>query len=216
MDNPRPSILPPLGRTQPQPVIDLPSDRLADRPASPALAPRIAVSGKRHVPTSRFMFSHPAHMVALGLGSGLSPFTPGTVATLWAWVAFLVWRSVNPAASVVQEAAILALTLVASVWASERTARAMGVADPSAVVIDEIIAFWLVLWLVCPAGRPDNIGMQFAAFVIFRFFDAVKPPPVRWADSAFKGDGWRGAFGIVFDDLVAAFCTLIVLALWVS
>jgi phosphatidylglycerophosphatase A len=212
MDTPPTSILPPLGRSQHQPVIDIP----ADHPAAPEPAPRSASSGKRSVPSARFMFSHPAHAMALGFGSGLSPFAPGTVATLWAWVAFLVWRSVNPAASVLQEAAILALTLVASVWASERTARAMGVADPSAVVIDEIIAFWLVLWLVCPAGKPDNIGMQFAAFVIFRFFDAVKPPPVRWADSAFKGTGWRGAFGIVFDDLVAAFCTLIVLALWVS
>lgn len=211
MDHPPPTILPPLGHTQPQPVIDLPTNH-AD--SSPGPTPN--ASGKRRIPTARFMFSHPAHAVALGFGSGLSPFAPGTVATLWAWVAFLVWRSVNPAASVVQEVAILALTLVASVWASERTARAMGVADPSAVVIDEIIAFWLVLWVVCPAGKPDNIGLQFAAFVIFRFFDAVKPPPVRWADSAFKGAGWRGAFGIVFDDLVAAFCTLIVLALWVS
>jgi phosphatidylglycerophosphatase A len=199
MDNPQPSLLPPLGRRQPQP------------------APVVRTSmGKRSIPTARFMFSHPAHAVALGMGSGLSPFAPGTVATLWAWVAFLVWRSAYPTASVLQEAAILGLVLVASVWASERTARAMGVADPSAVVIDEIIAFWLVLWLVCPPGQPTNIGMQFAAFVLFRFFDAVKPPPVRWADRVFKGTGWRGAFGIVFDDLVAAFCTLLVLALWVA
>jgi phosphatidylglycerophosphatase A len=211
MENHPLSLLPPIHRSNLQPVIcppaaESPSEE-PDKPVSPS---------KSRIPTARFMLAHPAHAIALGFGSGLSPFAPGTVGTLWAWVAFLVWRSINPSASVIQEAAILVLTLIASVWASERTARAMRVADPSAVVIDEIIAFWLVLWLVCPAGKPDNIGLQFAAFVLFRFFDAVKPPPVRWADQAFKGTGWRGAFGIVFDDLVAAFCTLLVLALWLS
>jgi phosphatidylglycerophosphatase A len=86
----------------------------------------------------------------------------------------------------------------------------MGVADPSAVVWDEVAAFWLVLWLVMPAGW---IG-QLAAFGLFRFFDAVKPGPVAWADQTFKGMGWRGGFGIMIDDLVAAFCTLLVIAAW--
>ena len=54
---------------------------------------------------------------------------------------------------------------------------------------------------------------QLLAFALFRFFDAAKPGPVGWADSLFHGFGWRGGLGIVFDDLVAAFCTLLVLAL---
>jgi len=69
---------------------------------------------------------------------------------------------------------------------------------------------WLILWLWMPAGF---VG-QLAAFLLFRFFDALKPGPVAWADAHFKGWGWRGAWGILFDDLVAAFCTLLVLALW--
>jgi phosphatidylglycerophosphatase A len=52
--------------------------------------------------------------------------------------------------------------------------------------------------------------------VLFRFFDAVKFGPVAWADQTFKGFGARGGFGIMFDDLVAAFCTLLLLALWRS
>ena len=61
--------------------------------------------------------------------------------------------------------------------------------------------------------------LQALAFALFRFFDAVKPGPVGWADRAFKlraGEtiGWRQGFGILFDDLVAAGCTLLVLALW--
>ena len=90
------------------------------------------------------------------------------------------------------------------------TARNLGVSDPGNIVWDEIVAFWLVLWLLLPAG----FWAQFWAFVLFRFFDAAKPGPVGWADKSFKGFGWRGGFGIMFDDLVAAFCTLLVIALW--
>ena len=73
-----------------------------------------------------------------------------------------------------------------------------------------MVAFCLILWLV----TPTTFWGQFGAFVLFRFFDAVKPGPVRWADKQFKGFGWRGGWGIMFDDLVAAFCTLLVIALW--
>ena len=75
---------------------------------------------------------------------------------------------------------------------------------------DEIVAFWLVLWLVLPTGLTGQV----VAFALFRFFDAAKPGPVGWADKHFKGMGPRGGFGILFDDLVAAFCTLLVIALW--
>jgi phosphatidylglycerophosphatase A len=88
----------------------------------------------------------------------------------------------------------------------------MRVLDPGNIVWDEVIAFWIVLWLVMPAG----FWAQLVAFLLFRFFDAVKPGPVAWADNRFHGFGWRGGFGIIFDDLVAAFCTLLVIAAWRS
>jgi phosphatidylglycerophosphatase A len=101
-------------------------------------------------------------------------------------------------------------------WACTRTAQALRTADPGAIVWDEVIAFWLILWLITPAGW----GLQLAAFALFRFFDAAKPGPVRWADLLFKGrpgrpPGWAQGWGILFDDLVAALCTLLVLAWWV-
>jgi hypothetical protein len=65
-----------------------------------------------------------------------------------------------------------------------------------------------------PCHAPSGFATQLAAFVLFRFFDAVKPGPVAWADRLFKGFGWRGGWGILWDDLVAAFCTLLVIALW--
>jgi len=86
----------------------------------------------------------------------------------------------------------------------------MGVADPGSIVWDEIAAFWLVLWIIMPASF---VG-QLIAFLLFRFFDAVKFGPTAWADKTFKGFGWRGGFGIMLDDVAAAFCTLLVIAIW--
>ncbi|GKT15463.1 phosphatidylglycerophosphatase A [Acidovorax sp. SUPP2522] len=168
-------------------------------PATPATAPRRA--------TAAFMRSHPAHWIALGFGAGLSPKAPGSVGTLWAWLAYLVLQ--QWLAPLHFGVLILAGTLVGW-WACTTTARHMGVADPGSIVWDEVIAFWLVLWLAMPMG----FWGQCAAFALFRFFDAAKPGPVAWADSLFKGFGWRGGWGIVFDDLVAAFCTLVVMSLW--
>ena len=156
---------------------------------------------------ARFMLAHPAHWLAMGLGSGLSPFAPGTVGTLWAWASFILmsyWLNTTLLAWVV------ALSLPLGWWVCTVTADHMQVSDPSSIVWDEIAAFWLVLLVWMPA----SIGGQFIAFVLFRLFDALKPGPVGWADQAFHGQGWRGGFGIMFDDVVAAFCTLLTLALW--
>lgn len=158
-------------------------------------------------PSARFLLAHPAHFIALGLGSGLSPVAPGTAGTLWAWLAFDVLRLWLSEA---QLGVLIGVSLLVGWWACTVTARHLRVADPSAVVWDEVVAFWLVLWLVMPTG----LWGQVAAFALFRFFDAAKPGPVGWADRRFKGVGWRGGWGILCDDLVAAFCTLLVIALW--
>ncbi|MFN5049986.1 phosphatidylglycerophosphatase A [Roseateles sp.] len=186
----------------------------ADSPASPAqasapeqdLAPRRATAG--------FMLRHPAHWIALGFGSGLAPKAPGTVGTLWAWAAFLVldvWLSDAHWGWLIGGGTLLGW------WACTVTARNLRTPDPGAIVWDEVLAFWAVLWLVMPTG----FWGQALAFALFRFFDAAKPGPVRWADGLFKGQrgrpvGWAQGFGILFDDFVAAGCTLLVIALWRS
>ena len=162
--------------------------------------------------TAGFMLRHPARWIALGFGSGLAPKAAGTVGTLWAWVAFLVldrWLDDRG------WALLLVAGFAVGWWACTRTAQHLGVGDPGAIVWDEILAFWLVLWFWTPAGF---VG-QLAAFALFRFFDAAKPPPVGWADARYKlrpgtAIGWREGFGILFDDLVAASCTLLLLAMW--
>lgn len=160
----------------------------------------------------RLMLSHPAHALSLGFGSGLSPVAPGTVGTLWAWLAYTV---ISIWLTPLGWGLVLAGGTVIGVWACTRTAQALGTSDPSAVVWDEILAFWAILWLLAPAG----FHQQLVAFALFRFFDAVKPGPVGWADRLFKPaagqpPGWRQGLGILLDDAVAALCTLLVLALW--
>jgi phosphatidylglycerophosphatase A len=177
-----------------------------DRGQMPAAAV-LATDPSPRRPTFAFMLSHPAHLLALGFGSGLVPFAPGTWGTLWAWISFLVLqRWLSP----VELGAVVILALPVGWWACTVTAGRLGAADPSAIVWDEIAAFWIVLALVMPASW----GAQLAAFLLFRFFDAAKPGPMGWADRKFKGGGWRGGFGILVDDVVAAFCTLLALALW--
>lgn len=158
-------------------------------------------------PTLRFMLQHPAHVIALGFGSGLGRTAPGTVGTLWGWLAFLVLQLwLTPA----QMGWLIAASLPVGWWACTVTARNLRVPDPGHIVWDEIVAIWIILWLAMPMG----FWGQLIAFGLFRFFDAAKPQPVRWADQLFKGFGPRGGWGIMFDDLVAAFCTLLVIALW--
>jgi phosphatidylglycerophosphatase A len=163
------------------------------------------------VPSWAFMRQHIAHWVAFGAGSGLSARAPGTVGTLWAWASFLVLNIwLTPAAW----AMVIVFSLLLGQWACTVTAQHLGLADPGAIVWDEIVAFWIILWLLMPVG----LLAQAVAFALFRYFDAAKPGPVGWADRLFKlragqAIGARQGLGIMLDDLVAAACTLLVIAL---
>ncbi len=125
------------------------------------------------------MIRHPAHWVALGFGSGLSPKAPGTVGTLWGWLSFLV---LSPWLTPATWALVIVLSLVGGLWACTVTAQHLGIADPGAIVWDEVVAFWIILWLLMPAPWWS----QLVAFALFRYFDAAKPGPVGWADRLFK------------------------------
>jgi phosphatidylglycerophosphatase A len=150
------------------------------------------------IPVS-FLLARPAHVVALGFGAGLAPFAPGTFGTLVALpIAWLLHATGSDAIYL----ATTALLFVAGVFAAETTARDLGVADHGAIVIDEIAAFLVVLFFTPRAGLA-----QAGAFVLFRLFDIVKPPPIREVDARMKG-----GLGVMLDDLLAAAYTLLVLA----
>ncbi len=151
-------------------------------------------------PDLKFLFAHPAHFIALGIGSGLSPVAPGTAGTLAAWLLFPLIR---PHFSDTGFLLFLLAAFAVAGLAAGRAGRALGAADHPAIVCDEIVPFWLVL-LMTPAGWP----WQLAAFAAFRFFDIAKPQPARWIDEHMKS-----GLGVMLDDLVAAGYALLALAL---
>ena len=152
-------------------------------------------------PTFGFLIRHPAHMIALGFGAGLAPVAPGTFGTLVALpIAVALWRHAGDAGFALAIVVLFAL----GVWASTVTGRNLGVADHGAIVWDEVVAFLLVLFFV-----GDDTVRVAVAFLLFRFFDIVKPPPIRQLDAALKN-----GFGVMADDILAAGYTLLGLAAW--
>jgi phosphatidylglycerophosphatase A len=152
-------------------------------------------------PSWRFLLRHPAHFIAFGLGAGLAPFAPGTWGTL---LALPVYWLVSPVLDPIGYLMMVAVLLALGIWACEVTGRAIGVPDHGGMVWDETVAFLLVLFFV-PAALP----WQAAAFLLFRLFDILKPPPIRYYERTF-----RNGFGVMLDDLVAAFYTLLVFAVF--
>lgn len=149
----------------------------------------------------RFAFSHPAHFIALGFGVGRVPVAPGTFGTLLALALYLAGLgSIPPGAFAIGWCAAFLL----GVWACEVTGRHLGVHDHGAMVWDEVMAFLLVLFFT-PAGPI----WQGVAFLLFRLFDIVKPPPIRRAERALPN-----GLGVMFDDLIAAFYALLLIAAW--
>jgi phosphatidylglycerophosphatase A len=161
------------------------------------------------------VFSKPGRIFAFGFGSGLAPFAPGTVGTLWAWAAFLLGDYFLSTSACLW---IIGVGILLGCWFCGQVSEELGKKDFGGIVWDEIVAFWLVLIFI----MPSHLWMQILAFALFRFFDAVKPGPIGMIDRYFKQAEdnnaslpssprkilWRG-FGIIADDLAAAFFTLI-------
>jgi phosphatidylglycerophosphatase A len=154
-------------------------------------------------PGLRFLFASPAHFVALGAGSGLAPVAAGTWGTLFALVTF---HAIDRWLTDGGWAIFIGVALAVGAWAAQRTGARLGRADSRHIVIDEIVAFWLVLWLL---PTRASAWVQAAAFVLFRIFDIAKPPPIGRLDARLKN-----GVGVMLDDLVAAFYTLLAIAIF--
>ena len=150
-------------------------------------------------PPFAFLLRPPAHFVALGFGAGLAPVAPGTFGTLVAIpLAFLLTRAGDAAYAVAT-----AFLFAAGVWSSSVAGRNLRVPDHGSIVIDEVVAFLIVLYFT----GLDPLRIV-AAFLLFRLFDIVKLPPARAIDRH-----WHGGLGVMLDDLVAAGYALVVFAL---
>lgn len=153
-------------------------------------------------PNFEFMKPRLSRWIALGFGSGLSTAAPGTVGTLLGWVLFPLLTGLLGSTGM---GLLIVLGLFVGHWAIDRTGRDIGEHDHSAIVWDEIVAFWIVLWLV-----PQDFSWQLMAFLLFRFFDIVKPRPIRAIDRT-----WQNALGVLLDDLIAAGYTVLFMAIWI-
>jgi len=136
-------------------------------------------------------FFHPACLLATWFGSGLLPKMPGTWGSLAALPFGIALAWAGGAWALCLGAALVFLV---GIWASGVYARAAGVEDPGAVVIDEVAGQWLVL-----APIAGQLALVPLAFLLFRIFDTWKPWPIGWLEHRVKG-----GFGIMLDDLAAA------------
>lgn len=136
-----------------------------------------------------FRPGHPLHLLALGLGSGLSPRAPGTAGTLVGIPVYLLLENLGTPVYVL----VCVLLAVAGIAICGRTARDLGVHDHPAIVFDEIVGY-LVTMIAAPSGWLW-IGI---GFVLFRLFDIAKPWPISLLDRHVNG-----GTGIMADDLLA-------------
>ncbi|MGF1680510.1 phosphatidylglycerophosphatase A [Photobacterium makurazakiensis] len=150
-------------------------------------------------PKDYINLKNPWHFLATGFGSGLSPIIPGTMGTVAAIPLYLLMVQLP-------FAVYLAITLVAAVIGvtiCQKTSDDMGVHDHGSIVWDEFVGFWITM-AIAPVVSWEWV---LAGFVLFRFFDMVKPWPISWLDKHV-----HGGFGIMIDDILAGFMAMI--ALW--
>ncbi|MBB5017653.1 phosphatidylglycerophosphatase A [Chitinivorax tropicus] len=141
--------------------------------------------------------AHPAHFLAFGFGSGLSPKAPGTFGTLAAFPVYALLITLLPPMAVW---AVIAVMCVVGVWICDVAGRAVGVADHGGIVWDEIAGFCLVLAFV-----PVTAVWWAVAFGLFRLFDIWKPFPIRQLDAR-----THNGLGVMLDDMLAAVYSIVV------
>ena len=140
----------------------------------------------------------PAGFLAFGFGSGLSRYAPGTMGT----IAAIPLAAVLTALPGAWFWPLLVLLFIAGVWLCDVSSRRLGQHDPGGIVWDEMVAYWLTVAFV-----PVTWAWWLAAFMLFRFFDILKPWPIRQVEKRFDG-----GLGIMLDDIVAAVYAMIILA----
>lgn len=166
---------------------------------SPNQSPNRLANGTPVKPDVRWMLSRPERIIGFGLGTGLLRPGPGTWGTL---LGYLLWLLFLQGLPDIWMALLLVVSFAAGCWIAHRCGQDLGVVDHSGINWDEIVAIWLVLWLT-----PAGFGWQLLALVLFRFFDILKPPPIRWLDQRLNN-----GFGVMVDDILAAVYSLLVMA----
>jgi phosphatidylglycerophosphatase A len=134
--------------------------------------------------------------IAQGAYSGRSPFAPGTAGTVVGVLLYLFVKGLGPAWYPAAAAAVI----VIGIWTADRAEVLLGRKDAPSIVIDEIAGYLVAMFLV-----PFEWGFITAGFFLFRFFDIVKPWPLR------RLEDLHGGFGVMLDDVGAGIYTNVVL-----
>ena len=154
--------------------------------------------GVTNIEPSDIIF-HPIHFLSLGLGSGLSPFAPGTAGTLLAVLIYIPLATLPLWGYI----AVLILGSLFGVYLCQKTTDRLGVKDHPAIVWDEFLGYWLTMLLA-----PEGWEWILVGFILFRLFDIWKPWPISVIDHKVKG-----GLGIMLDDLLAGAYALVILQL---
>lgn len=152
-------------------------------------------------PSFRWLLQHPDAFLAFGFGSGLARKLPGTAGTLAAVPLYLLLRELPLPLYLLT----LVVTFAFGIWICDTASKKLGVHDHGGIVWDEFVGFWLTMMLA-----PPGVLWLILGFLLFRFFDMLKPWPIGWIDRRV-----HGGFGIMIDDVVAALPALACLQLTV-
>jgi phosphatidylglycerophosphatase A len=145
------------------------------------------------------LLKRPACFLAYGFGSGLAPKAPGTFGTLAAIPIYLLMQDL----ALWLYLTITLTAFVAGIWICQQAVNWIKQDDPSAVVWDEIVGY-----MVTMIAAPNGWQWVLIGFVLFRFFDILKPWPISWFDK-----NLHGGLGIMVDDVVAGVFALITLTM---
>ncbi len=147
----------------------------------------------------QFNLKDPIHFLALGFGSGLAPKAPGTFGTLVAVPLVLLFSNLSP----FYLALLILFMSLSGIYICGKAAKDAGVHDHGAIVWDEIVGLMITMFMM-----PITWQTMLVGFVLFRFFDILKPWPISYLDK-----NCTGGFGIMIDDIVAGLAAWLIM--WV-
>ena len=150
-----------------------------------------------------WLIQRPVCFIGFGFGTGLAPKAPGTVGTLPA--VLIAGLLLGGGMSKLALGLLCIALFFIGIWICNVTERSLGVHDYGGIVWDEIVAMMLIYACV-----PQGLGWWVISFAVFRFFDAVKPPPIKWFDQRVSG-----GLGVMLDDVIAAVMSIVVIWLLV-
>lgn len=164
------------------------------------------------LPVNASMIDRMVYWLGLGLGSGLPRRAPGTWGTIGGLIVAIPLLSLGFLPFLL----ITILSCFIGIWICGRTSELMKGHDDPHIVWDEWAGMWLTLlpfsYMSVTAdnfwqyiSQPSSLAALLLAFVLFRFFDIIKPPPIGWADRKVAG-----GLGVMLDDIIAGVMALIV------